>query len=289
MILVTGAGGYIGGKAVYRLRDLAMPVVAMGRDEARLRKSVPPETPLAIADYDDPGSLDRAFAGITGLLFVAGDGFAGDMMRQHANVIDAAERQRIAHVVFTSIVDIEDSSPFYYATVYRDAEQRLEASRFAVAIIRCGLYCEFIHRHWLAEPMISLPLADARIAPVSRDDVADAAVEAVVERADGVWNMTGSRSYSMPEISRVASAAMGRGFTYRDCPPDEYLTRLEAELDDPWPVAFSSMCASIREGRFAQVSARYPASATRRPEDFESYLRRNSTAACPTSTEDLPS
>lgn len=279
MILVTGASGYVGGKAVHRLLELELPVVAMSRDEARLRQALPRETPVAIADYDNPASLDRAFAGVTRLLFVASDGFADNMTRQHANVIDAADRQGIAHVVFTSIVDIEAPSPFYYAAVYRDAERRLKASRCAAAIIRCGLYCEFVHRHWLTEPVISLPLANARIAPVSRDDVAAATVDALLDRAEGVWNVTGSSSYSMPEMARVASAAMGRAFTYRDCRPDEYLTRLEAELDDPWPTAFSTLCASVREGRYAQVSAQYATSPTRQPEDFESYLRRHASAA----------
>lgn len=275
MILVTGASGYIGGRAVHRLRELGLPVIAMGRDAARLRRAVPRATRLAIADYDDPGSLDRAFAGVTRLLFVAGDGFAEDMIRQHANVIAAAERQAIAHVVFTSIVDVEDGSPFYYAEVYRDAERRLRASRCAAAIIRCGLYCEFVHRHWLAAPTISLPLAEARIAPVSRDDVAAAAVDALLDRAEGLWALTGSRSYSMLEMARVASGIMGQTFTYRDCPPEEYLKRLEAEGDDPWPLAFSTLCASVRDGRYALASKQYPTSPARRPEDFESYLRRH--------------
>lgn len=180
MILVTGASGYIGSRAVRRLLELGLPITAMGRDEARLRQAVPRETPVVIADYDNPEALDRAFAKVTKLLFVASDGFAADMTRQHANVIEAANRRQIAHVVFTSIVDVEESSPFYYAPVYRDAERLLKASRFAASIIRCGLYCEFIHQHWLKDPAISLPLADAQIAPVSRDDVAAAAVESLL-------------------------------------------------------------------------------------------------------------
>lgn len=279
MILVTGASGYIGGKAVQRLSELGLPVAAMGRDEARLRQTVPQEVPLTIADYNDPASLDRAFAKATSLLFVAGDGFADDMIRQHANVIAAAERRGIAHVVFTSIIDVEDGSPFYYAAVYRDAERRLKASRCATAIIRCGLYCEFIHTNWLSETAFSLPLAQARIAPVSRDDVAAAAIDAVLAGAEGVWPLAGSRSYSMLEMASAASAALGRTFIYQDCPPDDYLARLRAETEDPWPEAYSTMCASIREGRYARLSTHYPVSPNRRPEDFESYLQRHASHA----------
>ena len=81
-----------------------------------------------------------------------------------------------------SIVDIADGSPFYYAPVYRDAEQKLKMSRFSSAIIRCGLYSDFILRHWLKDGQISLPLGNARMAPISRDDVAAAALAVDVLR-----------------------------------------------------------------------------------------------------------
>src|SRR5262245_24848987 len=130
MIVVTGASGYIGSRVVHRLIAMGLPVTAMGRDVTRLRKETPQGTPLVTADYEDIESLDRAFARATTLLFVASDGFADDMMRHHANVIEAAKRSAIAQVVFTSIVDVEEGSPFYFAPVYRDAEQRLKAARF---------------------------------------------------------------------------------------------------------------------------------------------------------------
>ena len=90
-----------------------MPVTACGRNGARVRQAVPPDTPIATADYNDPESLERAFVKVKKLLFVASDGFAEDVLRQHANVIAAADRSSIEHVVFTSIIDVEESSPFY--------------------------------------------------------------------------------------------------------------------------------------------------------------------------------
>lgn len=54
MILVTGASGHVGSRAVRRLIERGAAVTAMGREEARLRKVIPEGTPLIIADYDDP-------------------------------------------------------------------------------------------------------------------------------------------------------------------------------------------------------------------------------------------
>lgn len=269
MIVVTGASGYVGSRVVRRLAERGAAVTALGRDEARLRKVVPPGIPLVIADYDDPASLDRAFTDVTQLVFVASDGFAQDMIRQHANVIDAANRSAIERTIFTSIVDSEESSPFYFAPVYRDAERRLKSARFSSVILRCSLYCDFILQHWLRETVISLPLADARIAPISRDDVAAAAVHAVLGASDEVRNLTGAVSYSMAEIAAMASRVLGKAYSYEACAPEVYVKRLTADVEAPWPEAFSTLCASIRDGRYAATSRHFPA------EDFEMFLRRH--------------
>jgi NAD(P)H dehydrogenase (quinone) len=274
MIVVTGASGYVGGRAVRQLLKLGLPVTAMGRDGERLRKAIPEAVTIVIADYEDPTSLDRAFAPATTLLFVTSDGFAHDVLRQHANVIEAADRSSIEHVVFTSIVDVGEASPFYFAPVYRDAERRLKSARFASSILRCGLYCEFILQHWLRETLISLPLSDARIAPISRDDVAAAAVHTLLQRIDTPWDVTGVRSYSMAEIATAAAHALGTPYTYQSCAHEDYVERLKAEVEDPWPEAFSSLCASIREGRYADPSTTFAKMLSRPQEDFESFLAR---------------
>lgn len=269
MIVVTGASGYVGSRVVRRLAERGAAVTALGRDEARLRKVIPPGIPLAIADYDDPASLDRAFAQATQLVFVASDGFAHDMIRQHAQVIDAANRSAIARTVFTSIVDSDESSPFYFAPVYRDAERRLKSARFSVSLLRCGLYSDFILQHWLQDTTISVPLADARIAPISRDDVAAAVVHALLDTSDQARHLTGPISYSMAEIAAVASRGLGKPYSYEACTPEAYFKRLTADVEDPWPEAFSTLCASIRDGRYAATSRHFPA------EDFESFLGRH--------------
>jgi NAD(P)H dehydrogenase (quinone) len=55
----------------------------------------------------------------------------------------------LSRIVFTSIIDVDPESPFYFAPVYRDAERRLAASGTPSTIVRCGLYSDFILEHWL--------------------------------------------------------------------------------------------------------------------------------------------
>ena len=64
-------------------------------------------------------------------------------MRHHANAIEAATATNIRHITFTSIVDTDELSPFYFSPAYRDAERRLAVCSVPSTILRCGLYSDF--------------------------------------------------------------------------------------------------------------------------------------------------
>jgi len=99
------------------------------------------------ADDENISALRSALAGADQMIMISGDGEARAVMRHHANIMSAATAASLRHISFTSIV--EPRSPFCYAPVYRDAERRLEDSSVPSTIVRCGLYSDFILKHWL--------------------------------------------------------------------------------------------------------------------------------------------
>jgi NAD(P)H dehydrogenase (quinone) len=125
------------------------PVAAMARNARKAKHNLPAGIPLRIADYDDKSGLERAFESVTRLLFVASDGDRRDVMRHHANVIDAAGASGVAHVAFTSIIDVDETSPLYFAPVYRDAVRRLAELGSGCTTLRCGLYSDFLLSSWI--------------------------------------------------------------------------------------------------------------------------------------------
>src|SRR5713101_6088029 len=133
-----------GGAVVCRLASLGHDVIAMVRDVQTASRRLPSGIALRVADYEDASALKRALAGIDDMVLISSDGYARAVMRHHANIISAATAAGLRHITFTSIVDVEPRSPFYYAPVYRDAERRLEDGGIPTAIIRCGLYSDFI-------------------------------------------------------------------------------------------------------------------------------------------------
>ena len=285
MILVTGATGHIGSRVVRSLASGGHEVVAMVRDVQAAARRLPSGIALRVAEYEDAPAMEKAFAGIDELVLISSDGNASAVMRHHANAIGAAAAAGIRHVTFTSIVDIEASSPFYFAPAYRDAEQRLQACGVPSTILRCGLYCDFILEHWLepsqASGELTLPAGHGLVAPISRDDVAAAVAAAAAkpEKPSGIQTLTGHRALGFDEIAAAYSETIGRQLRYRACSADEYLDWATGRLDDPWPEAFSSLCASISDGRYSHVSTDFTAIASREPERFAAFLARAASGA----------
>jgi NAD(P)H dehydrogenase (quinone) len=285
MILVTGATGHVGRAVVGRLASSGHEVAALVRDVQAAEKRLPSGIALRIADYEDPSALERAFAGIDDLVLISSDGEASAVMRHHANAIEAVAAAKIRRVTFTSIVDVDPSSRFYFSPVYRDAERRLTASAVPSTILRCGLYSDFILQHWLkpipASGEFMLPTAQGRAAPISRDDVA-AAVAAVAARQEGsgkIYTLTGHRAWGFDEIAASYGEAVARPVHHRSCSVEEYLASVAGRLDDPWPHAFSSLSTSIAEGHYSQVSKDFTAITGRAPEGLQDFLLRASAGA----------
>lgn len=278
MILVTGASGYVGGRALRALLRQGLPAIGMARH-------APVEEPggsaMRIADYGDPESLSRAFQGISTLLLVSSDGDGRAMLRHHANAIEAAVAGGVASIVFTSIVDIDVGSPFYFAPVYRDAERRLRDSGMAWTILRCGLYSDLILNDWirpaLASGSLSLPVGDGRVAPVPRDDVAQAAAAVAASpgrHAGKIHELTGPLPLSFARMAEMAGKAFGRRLKFVPCPVADYLERSLATTQDPWPHAYSTLCRSIAEGRYEHATDTCEALTGRPAVDFEAFVRQ---------------
>jgi NAD(P)H dehydrogenase (quinone) len=92
-----------------------------------------------------------------------------------------------------------------------------------------------------------------------RDDVAGAvaAVAAEPDKSRIIYMITGHRALGFGEIAASYGETIVRQVRYRPCSIDKYLTWKSARLDDHWPYAFSTLCASIAEGRYSQVSKDY--------------------------------
>lgn len=257
-IAVTGASGVIGGQITQLLAaEPSCEVVALSR---RTTAALPDNAAWAGIDYADPDSLRRALRGVDTLVFVASDGPVAQVIVHHKNVIQAAAECGIRHIVAMSALDADLKSPFCYAVSFGYTEQLLRDSGCAFSIARASIYTEFFMSFLRAARTtgeLRIPAGDGRISLVSRADVGRClAALAVSEPTGSHHDITGPESLDAATVAALAERRWGRPITYVDLAPAEYCAELASGGEDPWwSYAFSSMFASVREHRWAAVSA----------------------------------
>ncbi|GIH76380.1 hypothetical protein Plo01_28090 [Planobispora longispora] len=195
MLLVTGVSGELGTLIAAGLAGRADVVLASRNPEYGRRR----------VDFDDPASLD--FAGVTTLLLIsAGYGEDDVVIARHGAVIDAAERDGVGHIVYTSLASAGDHLP--YALPHRWTERRLRSGTAAWTILRNGLYAELLA--WLAAPdaegRITAPLGGGKLAAVARRDLADAACRVALDpapHAGEVYDLVGEEAVGGAEVAEA--------------------------------------------------------------------------------------
>ncbi|WP_033216113.1 NAD(P)H-binding protein [Kitasatospora phosalacinea] len=172
MILVTGANGNLGSAILTALRDRGTPATGGSRTPGEGTRRL---------DFDDPASLD--LTGVSTLVLVSA-GYAEDdrVIARHAAVLDAAARDGVGHVVYTSLTTAGDHLAF--AAAHRATERLLRTGALPWTILRNGLYAELFGAllTW-NDGGLESPFGDGALAAVARADLADAAAAVAADPA----------------------------------------------------------------------------------------------------------
>jgi len=258
-IAVTGASGQIGGEVVRLLAaGQQHKVVALIRRPPAAGQ-FPDGVQARQADYADEQALAAALDGVATLVLVSSDGPVADVIVHHRNVIRAAARRGVAHIVALSGLDAALDSPFCYAVGYGYTEQLLAESGCAVSLARASIYAEFFLGFLArarASGQLRLPAADGRVSFVSRDDVARSlAALATAPPASRPQEITGPEALDLAALAALAQKEWATPVGYMPITPAELVADLAAGGEDPWWIyAYSSMFASIRDQRWASVT-----------------------------------
>ena len=142
MIVVTGANGQLGQLVIEELlqRTAAENIVATVRNPEAAGELAALGIELRQADYDQPETLSRAFAGAEKVLLISSSA-VGQRVPQHQAVISAAEEAGVQLLAYTSILHC-DRSPLQLAEEHQQTEALLNASAVPSVILRNGWYTE---------------------------------------------------------------------------------------------------------------------------------------------------
>ncbi|CAI6086658.1 SDR family oxidoreductase [Cohnella sp. JJ-181] len=226
-LLVTGATGHLGSHVVRTLlksvpaADIAVSV----RQPEKASEFSERGVDVRQGDFDDPASLERAFAGIDRLLIVSTDGDTATRIRQHGNAVEAARKAGVGFIAYTSAPNAQDSELFL-AEVHRETENAIRATGIPYSFLRNNWYIEneagAIHGAAAGAPLVT-SAGDGKVGWAARHDYAEAAAAVLAGpgHENTVYELGGPlRTYA--ELAGVLTEALGREVQLQPVDDDTY-------------------------------------------------------------------
>jgi NAD(P)H dehydrogenase (quinone) len=278
-ILVTGASGQFGRLVIAELLARgATDVTAGSRDTARL--STEGAKPAHI-DFDDPASLDRAFAGVDRLLIVSTDALApGIRRRQHLAAVAAAKRAGVGHIVYTSMPSPTEDSPIFFAPDHLDTETAIRESGIPFTILRNNWYFE---NSFLGIPSalesgaLYTSAGLGGLAHVARADLAAAAAGALLtETGSATYDLSGPEAQTIDQQVAVFNEVLGSEIKVVHLDDDTLKAGLtQAGLPEGLVALVVGAERAIREGRMGHLTHHVERLSGRTPQRFADWVRAN--------------
>ena len=288
-LLVTGASGQLGRLVLDALlasgKVAPAGIVATTRDTAKLADYAARGVTVRAADFDDPASLDAAFAGATKVLIVSTDALdqPGKRLTQHTAAVAAARKAGVKHILYTSMPQPDDSL-VTFAPDHLGTEDAIKATGIPYTILRDGWYAENLFMslpHALEAGAWYTSTGEGRIAHITRADTAAALAGALLKAGDEsrTYTLTGTKSRTAEEIAAVVSAATGKPLKVVHVTDAQLAEGLKAAgLPEGFIPTIVSFDANTREGKIAAVTGDAEALSGRKPTSFEDFVAASKAA-----------
>ncbi|MCY1298111.1 Quinone oxidoreductase 2 [compost metagenome] len=218
-LLVTGATGQLGKLVLDQLLGSGVEparIIATSRDTAKLADYTAKGVQARVADFDDPASLDKAFAGADRILIISTDALdqPGKRLKQHLAAVAAAEKAGAKHILYTSMPSPE-TSVIPFAPDHLGTENAIKATGIPYTILRNGWYMENLFMalpHALETGQWYSSSGEGRLAHIARADAARAAAAALASAVNEsrTYTLTGGELRSTDEIAALVAKATGK-------------------------------------------------------------------------------
>ena len=218
-LLVTGATGQLGKLVLDQLLGSGVEparIIATSRDTAKLADYTAKGVQARVADFDDPASLDKAFAGADRILIISTDALdqPGKRLKQHLAAVTAAKKAGARHILYTSMPSPE-TSVIPFAPDHLGTENAIKATGIPYTILRNGWYMENLFMalpHALETGQWYSSSGEGRLAHIARADAAKAAAAALASAVNEsrTYTLTGGEQRSTDEIAALVAKASGK-------------------------------------------------------------------------------
>ena len=289
MIIVTGATGKFGSKAIQHLLDkgvAAREIAALARQQEDTQSLKDRGIQVRIGDYSDINSMVNAFQGVDKMLLVSSSdrGPIENRTNHHINAIKAAQEAKVKHIAYTSFVrkpGFESSAIADFERSHLASEKFLKESGIHYTILQNGIYQEMILA-FMGEKVaetgtVLFPAAEGKASWVLREELAEVAVNVLTTEGheNKTYTLTHNASVGFEKIANYLSAAMNKDIRYHSPDPESFKAMMEkAGVPAMYIGMFSMWGTAIAEGMMDLEDTTLESLLGRKPTSVKQFIHR---------------
>ena len=233
-ILVMGATGQVGGAVLSELvKDTTVEVVAAARD---VGKAGLLGVQVVHLDLDRIETFAPALEGVDSLFMATG--YTVDMLRQSKDLVNAAKRSGVKHIVHLGACGDDDTRVAHYGW-HQFIERYIECSGIRFTHLRPEIFMQNLLGYggesYVKNGVIKHYVGAARLSWVDCEDVAAVAAACLLDPSThaGRTYRLGYEAKTYYELADAFTEALGQPFSYEPQPPEDFLRNVLAAGAEP--------------------------------------------------------
>jgi uncharacterized protein YbjT (DUF2867 family) len=236
-ILVTGATGNVGSEVVNQLTGFGVSVRGLVRNRAKAASLERPGVEIAEGDLSKPDTLAPALKGVDKVLLSSSPDPKQAQLQN--NLIDAARRAEVRHIVKISAMGTAPDSPVSFGRWHAETEQYLAQSGIPFTILRPNFFMQntLAFADTIAnEGKFYGSMRDGKAAFVDLRDVGAVAAHALAGpgHEGKTYLITGPEALSFADLAGKLSAALKKQVTYVDIPRESLVQAMTGSGMPDW-------------------------------------------------------
>lgn len=284
-ILVTGVTGQLG-KAVIDLlikKVSVSDIAVLVRDASKVENLEAQGVEIRIGDFNDEASLVSAFAGIDKLYFVSSSDIV-NRLQQHENVVNAAKKTNVKHIIYTSFQRKNESADSPIAAIgesHIKTEQWIKESGIAYTFLQNSIYTDiipmFLGEQVLETGTIFFPAGDGKVSFALRQDMAEASVAILTSEGheNKIYDFNNDQTITFQEIANILGEISGKTITYVSPTQETYVETLSsAGVPMEYVGMFAGFAESFKQNEFDKTSNTLETLTGKKPVSVSSFLKQ---------------
>jgi len=276
-ILIIGGTSRVGQEVVRRLSSRGShKVKVLVRDAVKAEPLAPQGVEIISGDVADAKILRCVMRSVDRLLVIPPNIPA--QAKLEGLIYQTAKHSGVSRVVKLSSAKADENSSCPFFQQHAIGEGYLNNSGVQATILRSNSFMQNLL--WFAPQIksrgtFSLPMGDAKTAPVDLRDVAAVASAILLgpEPGGATYDITGPEELSFADMAKKLSTATGKTITYRNVAPEEFLDMLKGSGVPSWYSKAVTAAWNVARESQPRVSDHISTVIGKSPITFEQFSR----------------